>query len=136
MSNNSNESIPINPVMREGKNGGKLKSGNTKNAGRKPRIPSIEEALEKALLETDESEKTVIDRIIKTLIDKALDGELKAIDSVLDRVYGKSKERVDFALLDIPDRLTLTGKQIQFISAWKEDGYTDEEINAMLLELE
>lgn len=94
----------------KGRNGGTLNPGyyGQKN-GRKKKIPELESILAESLSEGEGM--TVIDRIIKTLIQKAIKGDMKAIEYLLNRAYGKPKEKIEntvkseneIVILKIPD---------------------------------
>ena len=74
--------------MREGKNGGKLKTGGThKNSGR-PKMPDLREAVA-AVLADEKDGVTALDAVLKKLRQMAVQGNLKAADMLLDRAYGK-----------------------------------------------
>jgi hypothetical protein len=80
-------------AMREGRNGGKLKSGNTINVGR-PKLPDLNEALAKYLSEEKEG-KTALEAVLMKLRQMATAGNLKAAEMLLDRAYGKPKQTTD-----------------------------------------
>jgi hypothetical protein len=52
--------------MREGRNGGKLKSGNTKNVGRPPKLPQLDVLLD-AVLGEEKDGITAAEAILKAL---------------------------------------------------------------------
>jgi thioredoxin-like negative regulator of GroEL len=77
--------------MRDGRNGGKLKSGNTKNVGAKKKIPAIDVIL--ADIFHDEEQ---VNRIIASLIDQAVNsGNVRAAEVLLDRLYGKASQKIE-----------------------------------------
>jgi len=81
---------------------------NRKGAPRK--IPMLDEALIKTLTETE------LTAILKALIKKAKSGEVRAIQELFDRAYGKSKQFIDHGGLPQPINITVanpeTGKEI------------------------
>ena len=63
------------------------------DAGR-PKLPDISEALEKVLNEEKDGIKA-LDAVLKSLRNKAIKGDVRAIQELLDRAYGKSKQHID-----------------------------------------
>jgi len=80
--------------MREGRNGGKLKSGNTKNVGRKKELPALGEILADSLGE-EKNGITDAQAILNAMIAKAKKGDVKAADFVFGYGYGKPKQTTD-----------------------------------------
>lgn len=83
------------------KRGGKqtqFKKGESGNPnGRPKKMPELKEVLEKVML--DESKGiTAVEAIILRLRQLAIGGNLKAIEMLMDRLYGKSKEIKDINL--------------------------------------
>ena len=62
-------------------------------AGRK-KMPNISEALEKILNE-DEDGMIALEKVLKALRQKAFKGDVRAIQELLDRAYGKSKQNIN-----------------------------------------
>lgn len=79
--------------MRPGKNGGKLKSGNTINVGR-PKLPDLKEAIAKILAEEKDGH-TALESILAALRAKASKGDVRAAQELLDRGFGKAKQVID-----------------------------------------
>jgi len=80
--------------MREGKNNGKLKSGNTVNVGRPKKLPSIDLLMAEVLGEEKDG-ITAAQAILNMLRGKAAKGDIKAAQLLLERAYGKSKQNID-----------------------------------------
>ena len=80
--------------MREGRNGGKLNSGNTKNVGRKRELPELSKLLAEVLGEEKDG-ITAGEAILKALRAKATKGDVRAAEVLLDRAYGKPKQTTD-----------------------------------------
>jgi len=80
--------------MREGRNGGKLKSGNTKNVGR-PKLPELHTLLANVLGKEGKEGLTAAEEILNALHAKAKKGDTRAAELLLDRAYGKPKQTVD-----------------------------------------
>lgn len=89
--------------MREGRNGGKLKSGNTVNVGRKPNLPPLDELLSDLLNEPTLEGFNRAKKLLNVIWLKAEKGDLKAAEMILDRAYGKPKQVTE-------TELTLTEK--------------------------
>lgn len=80
--------------MREGKNNGKLKSGNTINVGRPKKLPSIDLLMAEVMGEEKDG-ITAAQAILNMLRGKAAKGDIKAAQLLLERAYGKSKQNID-----------------------------------------
>lgn len=96
--------------MREGRNGGKLKSGNTVNVGRKPNLPPLDELLAELLNEPTQDEINRAKKLLNVIWLKAEKGDLKAAEMILDRAYGKPKQvteteltLIEQPLFNVPD---------------------------------
>jgi hypothetical protein len=83
--------------MREGRNGGKLNSGNTKNVGRKRELPELSKLLADVLGEEKDG-ITAGEAILKALRAKATKGDVRAAEVLLDRAYGKPKQTSETTL--------------------------------------
>lgn len=80
--------------MREGRNGGKLKSGNTKNVGRKKELPELSAIIANSL--GDEKDGvTDAEAIFNAMKAKAKKGDHKAAEFVFGYGYGKPKQTTD-----------------------------------------
>ena len=79
--------------MREGKNGGRLKSGNTKNVGRPCKLPELDKLLADVLGEEKDG-ITAAEAILKALRMKASKGDIRAAEVILDRAYGKATQKI------------------------------------------
>ena len=80
--------------MREGRNGGKLKSGNTKNVGRKKELPELSQILADSLGE-EKNGITDAQAILTAIIAKAKKGDVKAADFVFGYGYGKPRQTTE-----------------------------------------
>jgi hypothetical protein len=80
--------------MRDGRNGGKLKSGNTINVGRKKELPELSQILGNTLGEENNG-ITDAEAILIALIKKAKKGDVKAADFLFGYGYGKPKQTTD-----------------------------------------
>jgi hypothetical protein len=61
--------------------------------GRPPVLPELREALAKVLAE-EQNGITALEAILKTLRNKALKGDTRAIQEILDRYFGKVKQDI------------------------------------------
>jgi hypothetical protein len=80
--------------MREGKNNGKLKSGNTVNVGRPKKLPALDLIMANVMGQEKDG-ITAAEAIIMKLREQAAKGDIKAAQLLLDRAYGKSKQNID-----------------------------------------
>ena len=96
--------------MREGRNGGKLKSGGNNGGGRPKRLPELDKLLADVLGEEKDG-LTAAEAILKALRLKATKGDVRAAEVLLDRAYGKAVQTVNSKVnLDQPLVITLTEK--------------------------
>lgn len=65
----------------------------------RPKLPDIREALTKVLNEEKDG-MTALDAVLKALRAKAIKGDVRAIQELLDRAYGKSKQQTDIDVSD------------------------------------
>ena len=85
--------------MREGRNGGKLKSGGSKSPGRPPKLPRLDVLLANVLGEEKDG-ITKAERILQTLQKEAEGGNVRAAEVLLERAYGKSKQPHEVSGID------------------------------------
>jgi hypothetical protein len=81
--------------MREGRNGGKLKSGNNTSPGRPRKLPDLDTLLADVLGKENKEGKTAAAEIIEKLEAMAKTGNLRAAEILLDRGYGKPKQHLE-----------------------------------------
>jgi hypothetical protein len=84
-------------MMREGRNGGKLKTGGNNGGGRPPKLPQLDVLLDKVLGEEKDG-LTAAEAILKALRMKASKGDVRAAEVLLDRAYGKAKQTMDVSV--------------------------------------
>jgi len=70
--------------------------------GAPPILTPIKEALEKVLNEEKDGIKA-IDAVFMTLRNKAIKGDIRAIQEIFDRYYGKTKQDIDLTVKELPD---------------------------------
>ena len=80
--------------MREGKHGGKLKSGNTVGTGRPKKLPALDLIMANVMGQEKDG-ITAAEAIIMKLREQAAKGDIKAAHLLLDRAYGKAKQNID-----------------------------------------
>lgn len=85
--------------MREGRNGGKLKSGGSKSPGRPPKLPRLDVLLANVLGEEKDG-VTNAERILQKLRKDAESGNVRAAEVLLERAYGKSKQQHEISGID------------------------------------
>lgn len=83
--------------MRPGRNGGRLKSGNVKSPGRPKKIPELKELLANVLGDEKDG-KTAAEAILMALRAKAVKGDVRAAQLLLDRAYGQAKQEQDISV--------------------------------------
>ncbi len=77
--------------MREGRNGGKLKTGGDNGGGRPRKLPALDKLMADVLGEEKDG-ITAGEAILKALRAKATKGDVRAAEVLLDRAYGKPKQ--------------------------------------------
>ena len=71
------------------------KKGEVRNPkGAKPKIPALDDLLAKVLGD-EQNGLTAAEAILKALRGKAIKGDIRAAEVLLDRAYGKAKQPVD-----------------------------------------
>lgn len=89
--------------MRPGRNGGRLKTGNPNATGRPKKIPELRELLANVLGDEKDG-KTAAEAILMALRAKAVKGDVRAAELLLDRAYGKASQPIETT----PSTLTVT----------------------------
>lgn len=81
---------------RAGRNGGKLNTGgNNKGAGRTRKLPSLERLVADLWGEDEEGQESGVRRVLKALEAKALKGDTRAIEILLNRTYGLQTQKTE-----------------------------------------
>ena len=73
---------------------------NRNNKGRPPVLPELKTAIAKLLSEKS-GDYTALDAILKALFKRALTGDVRAAQELLDRGFGKSQQLIELAAKDI-----------------------------------
>ena len=71
-----------------------FKKGQSGNPKGRPKLPDISEAMAKILADEKDG-KTALDAILAALRSKAVKGDVRAAQELLDRAFGKSKQSLD-----------------------------------------
>lgn len=79
--------------MRKGRNGGKLKTGNTVNVGRPPKLPELDTLLAEVLTK-ETNGITAFHSILNALAKKAQSGDVRAAEVLLNRAYGQPRQQL------------------------------------------
>ena len=80
----------------------KFKKGQCGNPKGRPKLPDIKAILEEVLSEKNDSGMTAAEALMKKLRQLGASGNLKAIEMLLDRAYGKPKQVIDTNIVSIP----------------------------------
>lgn len=83
--------------MREGRNGGKLKSGGNNGGGRPPKLPDLDVLIAECLSD-EKNGVTAAAAILSKWLEMAKKGNLKAGEMLFDRGYGKPKQTLDVSV--------------------------------------
>ena len=86
--------------MRPGRNGGKLKTGGAKNQGRKKILPALDLLIAEVLAD-EQNGMSAAEAILKVIRSKAIKGDLKAAEMLLNRAYGKPKESIEVKVTEV-----------------------------------
>ena len=81
--------------MREGRNGGKLKTGGDNGGGRPRKLPELSVLLADVLGEQTKEGLTAAEDILRAMYARARKGDTRAAELLLDRAYGKPKQSID-----------------------------------------
>jgi len=81
--------------MREGRNGGKLKTGGNNGGGRPRKLPELSVLLADVLGEQTKEGLTAAEDILRAMYARARKGDTRAAELLLDRAYGKPKQSID-----------------------------------------
>ena len=72
----------------------KFKPGQSGNPKGRPKLPKLKEAIA-AILADEKDGKTALDAVLMALRAKAIKGDVRAAQELLDRAYGKAQQKVD-----------------------------------------
>lgn len=76
-----------------------FKKGQSGNPNGAPKKPDLSEALTMLLNEEKDGVKA-LDAVLKALRAKAIKGDVRAIQELLDRAFGKSKQNMDIKMTE------------------------------------
>jgi hypothetical protein len=71
-----------------------FKPGQSGNPNGRPKMPDLSEAISKVLADEKDG-KTALDAVLMALRNKAVKGDVRAAQELLDRAFGKSKQSID-----------------------------------------
>ena len=71
-----------------------FKKGQSGNPKGRPKIPDLSQAISKILNEEKDG-MIALDAVLKALRARAIKGDVRAIQELLDRAYGKAKQHID-----------------------------------------
>lgn len=74
----------------------KGQSGNP--LGRPKRLPSLDRVLAEVLSDVDKNDISVLQRILTTLAKRAIRGDVRAAELLIDRAFGKAKASLNVAV--------------------------------------
>jgi len=80
--------------MRQGRNGGTLKTGGDNGGGRPRKLPELDKLLADVLGEEKDG-VSAAEAILKALRLKASKGDVRAAEIILDRAYGKARQTIE-----------------------------------------
>lgn len=87
--------------MRQGRNGGKLQEGGKKpGAGRPKKLPALDVLIAEVLAD-EQNGMSAAEAILKVIRGKAIKGDLKAAEMLLNRAYGKPKESIEVKVTEV-----------------------------------
>jgi hypothetical protein len=72
----------------------KFKKGQSGNPNGRPKMPNLKEACA-AVLADEKDGMTALDAVLKALRNKAIKGDVRAAQELMDRAYGKSTQAID-----------------------------------------
>jgi hypothetical protein len=72
----------------------KFKKGQSGNPNGRPKMPNLKEACA-AVLADEKDGMTALDAVLKALRNKAIKGDVRAAQELMDRAYGKATQAID-----------------------------------------
>lgn len=101
----------------------KFKKGQTGNPNGRPKsLPAIKELLSEVL--SDEvSGVDAAKRILRVIRNKALKGDLKAAELIMDRAYGKPKQEIETTVQAVNYNVDVSRKEMMEINKKLENDY-------------
>lgn len=101
----------------------RFKKGETGNPhGRPPVLPELKTAIAKLLSEKS-GDYTALDAILKALFKRAMSGDVRAAQELLDRGFGKSQQLID---------MTTAGEKLNTFKIEVIDNETSEQLKKLL----
>ena len=78
-----------------------FKKGQTGNPNGRPKMPDLKEAISKILSE-EKNGQSALEAVLIALFNRALKGDVRAAQELLDRGFGKSQQNIDLSTLGQP----------------------------------
>jgi len=78
-----------------------FKKGQSGNPNGRPKMPDLKEAISKILSE-EKNGQSALEAVLIALFNRALKGDVRAAQELLDRGFGKSQQNIDLSTLGQP----------------------------------
>jgi len=78
-----------------------FKKGQSGNPNGRPKMPDLKEAISK-ILSKESNGQSALEAVLIALFKKALKGDVRAAQELLDRGFGKSQQNIDLSTLGQP----------------------------------
>ena len=118
-----------NPNWQENLSPHQWKKGQSGNPGGRPKkIPEIQKLLAEVLGE--ENGKIMAEEVLRAIRKKALDGDVRAAELLLDRAYGKAKTNIEFTQEGITIKVVRDNgnrTEVEGTAQWSEDSTGESE---------
>jgi hypothetical protein len=82
-----------------------FKKGQSGNPNGRPKMPNLKEACA-AVLADEKDGMTALDAVLKALRNKAIKGDVRAAQELMDRAYGKAMQAIDLKA-DVTSTITI-----------------------------
>jgi len=96
----------------------RFKKGQSGNPNGRPKLPDISEALAKILADEKDG-RTALEQTLLALRAKAVRGDIRAAEALLDRAFGKPKQSVDHTTGG--DKLPPSAIRVELVTPSQDD---------------
>ena len=96
----------------------RFKKGQSGNPNGRPKLPDISEALAKILADEKDG-RTALEQTLLALRAKAVKGDIRAAEALLDRAFGKPKQSVDHTTGG--DKLPPSAIRVELVTPSQDD---------------
>jgi hypothetical protein len=96
----------------------RFKKGQSGNPNGRPKLPDISEALAK-ILGDEKDGRTALEQTLLALRAKAVRGDIRAAEALLDRAFGKPKQSVDHTTGG--DKLPPSAIRVELVTPSQDD---------------